>query len=86
MHPLNLRLVLLKRLPLILSLQALGVRVSTVWVLCVDDGNGNYIPRQDYPVCFDGLIALSMERELTQKDGRKHIAVPFSMQGGGLLG
>jgi len=86
MHPLSLRRILLKRLPLILSLQALGVRVPTVWVLCVDDGNGNYVPRPDYPVCMDKIIALAMERELSNRDGRKHFAIPFNMQSGGLLG
>lgn len=51
----------------------------------MDDGFGNYLPRPDYPVCLDKDIAFSMEKELTTRDGRKHFAIPFAMQSGGLL-
>lgn len=86
MHPLSLRRILLKRLPLILSLQALGVRVPTVWVLCVDDGNGNYVPRPDYPVCMDEDIAEATAKVLTARSKQKHVPVAFKSQTGGLLG
>ena len=85
MHPLSLRRLLLQRLPLLLSLQALGISVPKVWVLCVRIGD-RIVPRQEFPVCLDEFIAQAHARELTKNYGVSHVAVEFKMMGGGLLG
>ncbi len=46
---------------------------------------GEFTPIASYPPCWDFEIAKAVERELTMLTGNRVHAVPFAMQGGGLL-
>lgn len=86
MHPLSLRLHLLRKLALILSLQVKGLRFPTVWIIHREHDPGDFIPIQDMPPCLDEFMAKIEERKLTKMSGIRHHAIPFKMQEGGLLG
>ncbi len=86
MHPLSIRLHLLRKLPLLLSLQIKGLRFPTLWIIHREEEPGVFLPLQDLPACMDEFMAKIEERRLTKVSGIRHHAIPFKTQGGGLLG
>lgn len=85
MHPLSLRLVLLRNLHPILKMKASGVLQDKVWIMHEEISAGEFTPIASYPPCWDFEIAKAVERELTMLTGNRVHAVPFAIQSGGLL-
>ena len=85
MHPLSVRLILLRKLPLLLSLQVKGLRFPTLWVIHKEQEPGDFVPVQDMPPCLDEFMARLEARKLTRMSDVQHRAIPFKTQGGGLL-
>lgn len=85
MHPLSIRLHLLRKLPLLLALQAKGLRFPTIWVIHKEQDPGDFVPVQDMPPCLDEWMAHLEARKLTKMSEIRHHAIPFKTQEGGLL-
>lgn len=58
-----------------------GEWMETVWLVCVEEGPGVWVPRQDLPPAFDEDIARSFAREQTILSERKHEARHFRQLG-----
>ena len=55
-----------------------GNFMETVWLVCVEEVGGVWVPRQDLPPAFDEVIAEAFAREQTVMSERLHRALPFT--------